>query len=58
MSKVNIACALRGGVASIGITLLGMAHLIWEKNFRCETCAGGRFSSEAVRVKKADVWLL
>ena len=28
MLKVNIACALRWGVASIGITLLGMAHPI------------------------------
>ena len=29
--KVNIACALRWGVASVGITLLGMAHPIWDK---------------------------
>ena len=28
--KVNIACALRLGVASIGITLLGVAHPIWD----------------------------
>ena len=28
MSKVNIACALRWGVASVGITLLGVAHPI------------------------------
>ena len=28
MSKVNIACALGWGVASIGITLLGVAHPI------------------------------
>ena len=28
--KVNIVCALRWGVASVGITLLGMAHLIWD----------------------------
>ena len=28
--KVNIACALRRGVASVGITLLGMAHPIWD----------------------------
>ena len=26
--KVNIACALRWGVASVGITLLGVTHLI------------------------------
>ena len=29
--KVNIACALRRGVALIGITLLGMDHPIWDK---------------------------
>ena len=28
--KVKIACALRWGVASVGITLLGMAHPIWD----------------------------
>ena len=28
--KVNIICALRWGVASVGITLLGVAHLIWD----------------------------
>ena len=28
--KVNIACALRGEVAYVGITLLGMAHPIWD----------------------------
>ena len=28
MSKVNNACALRWGVASEGITLLGVAHSI------------------------------
>ena len=28
--KVNVACALRWGVASVGITLLGMAHPIWD----------------------------
>ena len=28
--KVNIPCALRWGVASVGITLLGVAHPIWD----------------------------
>ena len=55
--KVNIACALRWGVASVGITLLGVAHPIREKHFRCETCVGGRLSSGAARVKKVDLWL-
>ena len=31
MWKVNITCALKWGVASVGITLLGVAHL-YEKN--------------------------
>ena len=48
--KVNIACALRWGVASIGITLLGVAHPIQEKHFRCGTCVGGRLSSGVARV--------
>ena len=58
MWKVNIACAPRWGVASVGITLLGVAHLIWEKYFRYRIYADGRFSSRAARVKKADVWLI
>ena len=28
--KVNIACVLRRRVASVGITLLGMTHPIWD----------------------------
>ena len=35
------ACALRLGIASVGITLLGVAHPILEKHFKCGTCAGG-----------------
>ena len=58
MWKVNIACALRWGVAFVGITLLGVAHPIWEKHFRCGTCIDGRFLFGAARVKKADVWFL
>ena len=57
MSKVNIACALRWGVASVGITLLGVAHPILEKHFRYGTCFGGRLLSGAARVKKANLWL-
>ena len=55
MSKVNIACALRWGVASVEITLPGLAHPIQEKHFRCGTCVSGRLSSRAARVKKADL---
>ena len=56
--EVNIACALMWGVASVGITLLGMTHSIREKHFKYETCAGGRFSSVAARAKNTDVCLL
>ena len=55
---MNIAFAFKWGVASVGITLLGMTHLIWEKHFRCGIYTGGRLSSEAARVKKVDIWLL
>ena len=58
MWNVNIACALRWGVAFVGITLVGVAHPIQEKHFRCGTCAGGRFSSGAARMKKSNMWLL
>ena len=58
MWKVNIACALRWGVASIGITLLGVAHPIREKHFRCGTSGGERFPFGAARVKRVDMWLL
>ena len=27
---MNIACVFRWGVASVGITLLGVAHPIWD----------------------------
>ena len=49
---MSIACALRWGVASVGITLLGVTHPIWEKHFRCEIYVGGRFSFKISRVKK------
>ena len=58
MWKVNITCVLRWKVASGGITLLGVAHPIREKHFRCGTCVDGWFSSGATRVKKVDVCLL
>ena len=52
---MNIVCALRWGVAFVGITLLGVAHPIQEKHYWCGTCAGGWFSSGATRVKIVDV---
>ena len=56
MSKVNIACALRWGVASVGITLLGVAHPIWD-NISGVGCASGRLSSGAARMKKVGLWI-
>ena len=55
---MNIACALRWGVAFVGITLLGVAHPNWGKYFRCGLYSGGLLSSRAARVKKSDMWLL
>ena len=55
--SVTIACALRWGVASVGFTLLGVAHPILD-HFRCGTSAGGWLSSEPARVKKARLWLI
>ena len=57
MLSVSTACALRWGVASIGITLLGVAHPIWDNIFKCGICAGGLSLPGVVRVKKADLWL-
>ena len=31
-------------------------HPLWEKLFRCRTYTGGQHSSEAVIVKKTDMW--
>ena len=28
--KVNVVCSLRWGIAYVGVTLLGVAHLIWD----------------------------
>ena len=28
--QVNIACAFRGVIASVGVSLLCVAHLVWE----------------------------
>ena len=53
MSKVNIACALRWGVAFVGITLLGVAHLIRDNISGAEHALVG--DSGAVRVNKAGL---
>ena len=37
-------------------SLLGVAHTLSEKYFKCRIDIGGRRSSEAVIGKKADMW--
>ena len=53
--NMTIACALGWGVAFIGISLLGVAHPLWEKHFRYRADTGGRRSFEAIVVRKADI---
>ena len=57
MPKVNIACALRWEVASIGITLLGVAHPIRDNISGVGHASNGRLSSGVARVKKYGLWL-
>ena len=38
------------------LSLLGVAHPLWEKRFRFRADTGGQCSSEAVIVKNADMW--
>ena len=38
------------------LSLLGVAHPLWEKHFRSRTNTDGRCSSKAVIVKKAEMW--
>ena len=57
-ASVNIACALRWGVASVGVISTRHDSSYMGKYFRCGTDTGGRRSFEAVIVKKADMWLL
>ena len=57
-ASVSIACALRWGVASVGVTSTGCGSPYMGKYFRCETNTGGRRSFETVIMKKANMWLL
>ena len=57
--KLNIACALRWGAASVEIILYwALLTLYGKKHFKYGTCAGGWLSCGATRMKKADVRLL
>ena len=57
-ASVSIACALRWGVASIGVISTGCDSPYMGKYFRCGTDISGRRSFDAVIVKKANMWLL
>ena len=35
---------------------MGVSHRLWEKNFWRRTDTGGQHSSEAVIVKKVNMW--
>ena len=55
---VNIACALRWGVASVGIFSTGRGSPYMGKYFRCKKYIGGRRSCKTTIVKKAGFWLV
>ena len=52
----GIACALRWGVALVGVILTSIAHPIVRPSFRCWVYTNGWRSDEAVIVKKVDMW--
>ena len=55
---VNIACALRWGVASIGIFSTGSGSPYMGKHFKCRRYTDERCSFKAAQMKKADLWFL
>ena len=56
--NMTIACALRWGVASIGIFSTGRDSPYMGTYFRCRKYTSRRRSCEAAIVKKAGLWLL
>ena len=54
---VNIACALRWGVAFVGVYSTGHGSPFMGKHFRCKEYNGGRCSFEATIIKKSGLWL-
>ena len=65
---MNIPCAFRGGgggggggggvITSVGVSLLGVAHPLWENISDTRVYTDGRISFEAKGLKKADLWLV
>ena len=53
--KVNIACALRWGVAFIGITLQGVTHPIWDNI----SSAGNASVAVLIQSRESEeIWLV
>ena len=55
--NMTIACALRWGVALVGVSSTGRGSPFMGKIFRCKVYTGGRRSFEVAIVKKANMWL-
>ena len=55
---VNIACALRCEVASVGIFSIGRGSPDMRKYFRFRKYTSGRCSCETAIVKKVGLWLV
>ena len=58
MGNMTIACALRGGVASVGSFFTRHGSPYKGKYFRSKTGTGGQRSFDVTIVKKANMWLL
>ena len=56
--NMTIACALRWGVASVGVYSTGCGSPYMVKHFRCREYTGGRRSFEAAILRKAGLWLI
>ena len=56
--NMTIACALRWGVASVGIFSTGHGSPFMGKHFKCKVYTGRQLSFEAERLKKVDIWLV
>ena len=52
---VNIACALRWGIAYVGIFSIGRGSTYMGKHFKCWIYADGRLTFEAAREKKVSL---
>ena len=56
--NMTIACALRWGVAFVGVYCTGRSSPNMGKHFRCKEYTGGRRSFEATIMKKTILWLM